>query len=209
MVMDSMVHREQFRTNSKYHNAMKAITGIIIILIASLFISCSYKNEQLTGSSEYMELNGGDHRFNYSGRLLLFDTLLFTGKINEFENGYLKSTTEYKNGLKNGREIIFYHTGRTSEERFYIAGSKEGEHTGWWESGTIRFIYHFKNDQFEGNVRQWNQNGMLFSDFNYKNGQEDGLQKAWFPDGEVQANYIAKDNRKYGITGVKYCKTDF
>jgi antitoxin component YwqK of YwqJK toxin-antitoxin module len=50
---------------------------------------------------------------------------------------------------------------------------------------------------------------MLFSDFNYVNGQEEGLQRAWFPNGEVQANYVAKNNRKYGITGVKNCQTTF
>ncbi|HJY63931.1 MAG TPA: toxin-antitoxin system YwqK family antitoxin, partial [Ignavibacteria bacterium] len=55
--------------------------------------------------------------------------------------------------------------------------------------------------------KDWNENGMLFNDFNYINGYEEGLQRAWYPDGSLQANYVVKNNRKYGLTGVKNCIT--
>jgi antitoxin component YwqK of YwqJK toxin-antitoxin module len=182
---------------------------IIIMFIAIILInaSCSEKTEQLTKSTDYIEASTEDTSLHLNQKILYYDSLLFSGKVIHKINGVTLKISEYKDGILNGNELTFYENGNLKEERWYINGSKEGEHKGWWENGKLRFV--FKNDVFDGSVMQWNIDGMLFSEFNYLNGQEEGLQRAWFPNGDVQANYVAKNNRKYGITGVKFCKSDF
>ncbi|NOS84880.1 MAG: hypothetical protein HOP31_07050 [Ignavibacteria bacterium] len=181
---------------------------IIILLLGLLVISCSENTEQLVKSTEYTEVPMGDSKLNRKNRMIFYDGLLFTGKLIESNNGNIISVTEYKNGKQDGFQYTYYYNGNVNEERYYENGLKTGEHKGWWENGYLKFIYHYKNDVFDGNVKVWNETGLLFNDFNYVNGQEEGLQKAWYADGEIQANYIVKDNRKYGITGVKDCKTE-
>ena len=39
----------------------------------------------------------------------------------------------------------------------------------------------------------------------YENGYEKGVQKIWWPDGRIKSNYIIKNNRRYGLLGVKNC----
>ncbi len=159
-------------------------------------------------STEYTEVSSGDLKLSKQNRILYFDGLLFTGKVVEVNNGQITSETEYKSGKQDGFQFRYFSNGNLSEERYYENGLKTGEHRGWWEKGKLKFIYHFKYDVFDGNVKAWNESGMLFNDFNYVNGKEEGLQKAWSSNGEIQANYIVKGDRKYGITGVKDCKTE-
>lgn len=176
----------------------------------SLSILPGRKNEFSSpqASTDYVTVSASDVRFKVKSRVLYLDTLLFTGKIEKHdENGKLASSSEYLNGLQHGYLLTYYANEQINEQRFFQYGKKEGEHKGWWENGLIRFIYHFKNDVFDGNVRMWNETGMLFNDFNYVKGQEEGMQKSWFENGMVRANYETRNNRKYGLTGVKNCKS--
>lgn len=181
---------------------------IIIILLGLITAGCSVENEQLAESTGFLEVTSGDSRLSIRNRTLYYDGLLFTGKFTEKFNGSVTSVSEYKNGKLDGYQTTYYPGGMTKEERYYKSGMKTGEHKGWWESGRLKFVYNYSNDEFDGNVKVWNEAGMLFNDFNYVNGKEEGLQKAWTADGEIQANYFVKENRKYGITGVKDCKTE-
>lgn len=172
------------------------------------FAGCAAPGKIPIGSTSYLKLNSNDALIRHEERIVYYNALLFTGSITEVSKGDTVSITEYKNGLKEGKQLSYYLNGQVKEERYYENGLKTGEHTGWWENGKLKFIYHFSNDEFNGNVKAWSESGQLFNDFNYVNGKEEGLQRAWFPGGEVQANYVAKNNRKYGITGVKNCQTN-
>ncbi len=179
----------------------------LIILFLLLISGCSV-NSPVTGSTEYLILDGSDESLIVKNRLLYKDSLLFTGKlIDLYDNNDTARMSEYVLGKLSGKQLIFYIGGMLSEERYYENGKKEGQHRGWWASGKQKFIYHFKNDEFEGNFKMWNESGMLFNDFNYSGGHEEGLQRSWFPDGSIQSNYVAKNNRKYGLTGVKNCRS--
>ncbi len=179
-----------------------------IILSIILFLAgCSSKKEQSAGTTEFVYVNSIDTKLNTKDRLIYYNSLLFTGRITELNGNDTMGYSEYKAGKLNGNQVTYFSNGKVNEERYYENGFKTGEHKGWWENGNLRFIYHFKNDLFDGNVKVWNEKGMLFNNFNYIKGQEEGLQQAWFPNGDIQANYVVKENRKYGITGVKNCQT--
>lgn len=181
---------------------------ILILFLVFIAAGCSVENEQLVESTGFIEVTAGDSRLSMRNRTFYYDGLLFTGKYTEKNNGAVTSVSEYRNGKLDGYQITYYSNGMTKEERHFENGLKTGEHKGWWENGKLKFVYNYSNDEFNGNVKVWNELGMLFNDFNYVNGKEEGLQKAWTADGEIQANYFVKDNRKYGITGVKDCKTE-
>lgn len=170
--------------------------------------SCSVKNTKNAESTVYLELRTSDSLLYAENRMMYFGNLLFTGKLLEINEGDTLMYSEYVDGKKHGKEMIFHSKGIPKEERCYESGQKTGEHRFWWENGRLKFIYHYKNDELDGNVKSWNETGQISGDFNYVNGREEGLQRAWFPSGEVQANYVAKNNRKYGITGVKNCQTN-
>jgi antitoxin component YwqK of YwqJK toxin-antitoxin module len=159
-------------------------------------------------TTDFKIINSDDKALYFKNRELYLGSLLFTGRIIEVVNGDTVSVKEYSSGKASGQHVTYFPNGKINEVRYYAAGLKTGEHTGWWENGNLRFIYHFSNDEFDGNMKVWNENGMLFNDFNFVNGKEEGLQRAWFPNGDVQANYVARNNRKYGITGVKNCSTE-
>lgn len=183
---------------------------ILILFLGLCSISGGYKQtgDVDTGSTSYMNVLSTDKKLSEKQRLVYYDSLLFTGKITViYESGAVKSVSDYQNGRLNGLQQTFYANGKLNEERSYVNGKKEGTHTGWWENGKLRFVYHFKGDVYEGNVKMWNEAGMLFNDFNYIIGHEEGLQRSWFEDGKLRANYEARNNRKYGLTGVKNCKS--
>lgn len=190
-----------------YH-IKKYLVKIVFLLAVLLSVSGCSKSAFIPRTTGYMIVTPGDSRLKERGGMMYYDSLVFTGKvIGLFQNGDTASVREYDKGLQNGIERIYHQNGKISEVRNYIDGRKEGEHKGWWENGSQKFIYHFKDDLFEGSVKMWNEKGMLFGDYNYVKGHEEGTQKAWFPDGTLQANYVVKNNRKYGLTGVKNCKT--
>lgn len=169
--------------------------------------ACSEEDSGNVDSTGYLEVKSSDSLLRTDNRMMFFGNLLFTGKLLEIKDGDTLMYSEYRNGRKHGREMIFYPGGNIKEERYYDKGQKSGEHSLWWENGNLKFIYHYEKDELNGNMKAWNEPGQLTAEFNYVNGKEEGLQRAWFPNGEVQANYVAKNNRKYGITGVKNCQT--
>lgn len=113
-------------------------------------------------------------------------------------------------GCNSGKvEVVekWYSNGQLMERRNYLDGKRNGLHEGWWPDGSQRFEYHYKNDAYEGEVKEWYENGELYRSMNYVDGQEQGLQQLWKSDGRILANYEMINGRKYGLAGVKNCKS--
>jgi antitoxin component YwqK of YwqJK toxin-antitoxin module len=99
-----------------------------------------------------------------------------------YPNKQLMEIREFKNDMKNGKQLAF------------------------WDNGNKRFEYTAKNDMNEGALMEWDYNGKLFHLAHYKNGQEEGVQKLWYENGKIRANYIIVNGRRYGLLGTKNCK---
>lgn len=133
---------------------------------------------------------------------------LFSGfLIQKNTNDQVLSKTGYFEGKLQGEASQCYPDGTPKEVRFYDANKKVGEHLGFWPNGTKKFEYYFKADLHEGTLREWYANGQPFRQFHYKNGKENGSQKMWKEDGTIRANYVVKDGRRYGLIGLKNCKS--
>jgi antitoxin component YwqK of YwqJK toxin-antitoxin module len=132
----------------------------------------------------------------------------FSGKAFMLSSkGDTVSTDIYVNGKLNGVCKAWHQDGQLSHERFYNNGRKEGIHRGWWPNGKLRFEYEFENDEYHGHVAEWYESGNIFKRFSYNAGHEEGSQRMWRLDGRIYANYVVKNNRIYGLSGRKACKS--
>ncbi len=120
------------------------------------FISCSVKNEELP------------------------EKLVVYKKY--YPNRQLMEYREFRNDMKNGKQI------------------------GYWDNGNKRFEFVAKDDAYEGALKEWDYNEKLFHLANYKNGQEEGVQKLWYENGKIRANYVIINGRRFGLLGTKNCK---
>ena len=68
-------------------------------------------------------------------------------------------------------------------------------------------IAYFKNGEHNGEMTQWHKNGKVYKKFNYKSGFEEGNQKIWNDKGNLKANYDVIQGRRYGLKGIKNCKS--
>lgn len=153
-------------------------------------------------------INTSDQRLSKKGPLLLLSDVPYSGfTTGYFDNGQLKSQTGYFQGLREGETVQYYVDGSSKEKRYYVHNKKHGSHLGWWENGAPKFSYQFEHGFLEGESKEWHQSGQPYRFFTYKKGKEDGAQKMWEDDGQIRANYVVKDNHRYGLIGLKNCKS--
>lgn len=124
-----------------------------------------------------------------------------------YPTGDTAFTRPYLAGKLQGEVKEWYSNRQMAEDRWYSDGKKNGVHRGWYENGQKKFVAGMKEDHYEGAVKEWYPNGQLYRDFNYKDGQEEGMEKMYWEDGRVRANYQSINGRKYGLTGVKGCRS--
>jgi antitoxin component YwqK of YwqJK toxin-antitoxin module len=100
----------------------------------------------------------------------------------------------------------FYPNKHLMEYREFRNNMKNGKQIAYWDNGNQRFEYVAKDDAYEGELKEWDYNGRLFHLGHYKNGQEEGAQKLWYENGKIRANYVIIAGRRYGLLGTKNCK---
>ena len=98
-----------------------------------------------------------------------------------------------------------WSNGAIAYERHYIGDAEEGTEVGFWEDGSIRFVYGYSHGVMDGVARDWDREGHLYRETHYVDGREDGQQRMWWPDGALRANYVVRDGRRYGLLGAKGC----
>ncbi len=169
------------------------------LLTLSVLLSCSEKHAERVVRIVELKVQRGN---TYVGEQL------FTGlalELNEAGDTLLRD--HYLEGKLHGLSQAWYATGQVQHERTYEHGKKVGQHQGWWSNGQRKFQYSFQEDEYHGEVKEWYENGMRYRQFTYEAGYEEGPQKMWRSDGKLYANYVVKNNRIYGLSGRKVCKS--
>ncbi|MDN5215318.1 hypothetical protein QQ020_24780 [Fulvivirgaceae bacterium BMA12] len=132
----------------------------------------------------------------------------FTGQVREyFPGGAIKSAINYRNGLKEGEALKFYEHGAIAERRYYHNNEKSGTHMGWWPSGVTRFKISYLNGLYHGKYEAWFKNGGRYKLFHYNAGEEAGSQQMWKENGTFRANFYVVRGRRFGLIGLKQCKS--
>ncbi len=135
-----------------------------LLFIALIIFSVSCSKEKIISADKIEKRNGIVYEVNSESP--------FSGKvIKKYGNGHNKKVTNYKNGIKNGLETIWYKNGQIKEETKYKESKKNGLSIKWYE------------------------NGQRMEEINYANGDKDSVSTFWDKDGNVIGLYMYyKDN---------------
>lgn len=163
-------------------------------------ISACNNKVSLNTSSPNLQLDNG---------VLLYNNHPFNGNLIDYHHdGGIKSDIQYVDGRKNGYEKHWFSDESLAVERYYTKGLKTGIHKAYWKSGFLKFEYHFnEKGEYHGNVKEWYKTNILYRDFNYINGKEAGKQRLWKSNGTIKANYEVVNGERFGLIGLKKCKT--
>lgn len=112
----------------------------------------------------------------------------------------------YSDGQLQGDCKKWYPNKQLMEERYYLAGEKNGKQIAYWPNGNKRFEFTAVTDVCEGEMKEWTIDGRLFHLAHFVKGQEEGVQKLWNENGKIRANYVIINGKRYGLLCTKNCK---
>lgn len=130
---------------------------------------------------------------------------LFSGYVQFFHgNGVVKAVQSVHEGKQEGWAYEYFENGKQLSKRYYHLGEKDSVHTGWWDNGNTRFVYHFKNGVYNGSFEEYYYTGKPLKKISYYNGN-DSFGTGWRENGKIFMNYIMKDGRRYGVMNAQPC----
>jgi antitoxin component YwqK of YwqJK toxin-antitoxin module len=103
---------------------------------------------------------------------------------------YADQKTNYKNGLKDGLEVITHLDGNR-DEIYYKKGLQDGLKVNFFQ-GSKSTECRYKNGVLDGRYICWHLNGQKYSEVNYVNGEREGLEVEWHNNGQKSSekNYV-------------------
>ncbi len=120
--------------------------------------------------------NGLFQMFTETG--ILVDNALFKngerdGLTEQFysDNGKLRISVNYKNGVLHGEYKQFYENGNIYAETYYNEGVINGNFKDYYENGVLRFAGEYKNGLQDGTWKYYTENKILKSIIEYQNGE--------------------------------------
>lgn len=133
---------------------------------------------------------GGAKTYTYLGKDGLLVTPVpidWTGSILKafFPNGRLLRACAYNDGVKNGRDIMYYPSGQVWSEDTTAYGISEGSYKEYYPDGKLKLNYPYATDNVDGVCREYNANGTLKKEEPYDNGSYNGLVKYFDTSGKL------------------------
>lgn len=181
---------------------------LVVLLFIVGISACSESKKEHVKTIPDIRIDASDTRIEAINRILFFEGEPFSGQlISYYPNGKLKSEDQYFNGQLEGSSRRFFDNGSLSQKRYYHQNEKIGIHEGWWKNGNRKFYYEFESGFHHGELKEWFYSGALARNFHYELGKEVGSQQMWDEDGSIRANYVVKNGRRYGLIGLKNCKS--
>ncbi len=83
----------------------------------------------------------------------------------EREKKFKKMDTEYKSGIIDGIETIWYKTGELKARRKYQKGIQHGETILWYTNGQKKALKTYKHGRKEGRQIDWKKDGSVIRDW--------------------------------------------
>ncbi len=125
-------------------------------------------------------------------------TISYTGKDIKFKNGKIKFKKNYKNGVLNGKYVLYYLNGNKKLETNYKDGYIEGKYLEYFEDGKKRLEEEYKNRKLNGKKISYFRTNKIEFEKNYKNGVLDDKYIIYYLNGnkKLEANY--KNGKLHG-----------
>ena len=147
-----------------------------------------WDNGNLKGQGNYINGDGGnlsESGFPINGRDGLW-------KWN-YENGEVKLTLNYNNGLLNGEFVRYHENGEVKEIGLTKDGKNEGEWKIFYDSGSIELVVSYVNGKEEGEEIKYHENGKIRYTVNYSNGKREGEYLGYYEDGSLKVKLTYKN----------------
>ena len=127
------------------------------------------------------------------GIITHYNDIPFTGVGFElYETSELYRETDFVNGLKHGKTVLYYKNGGVQQERPYVNDVCEGLVKAFHENEALSIEVNFVNNKREGLYKEYYENEVLRIEENYVNNKLEGLSKVYDENGELksQSNWI-------------------
>ncbi len=99
------------------------------------------------------------------------------------DNGRLRSTTRYQDGVEEGESLAWFRTGRPEREASLRAGRLHGEWKEWHPNGTLACSARFDEGQIVGTTTWWYASGQKRLEGEHLDFANDGLWTTWWENG--------------------------
>ena len=105
-----------------------------------------------------------------------------------YPNGKIKSSINYKDGIKHGTAKNYYDNGNLKLSMTYDNGKKTGKSSYYYEDGQLYRESFYINDQLDG-LRKVFKNGKLKSEIPYRKGHPGKGIKEYLLNGKLKTKY--------------------
>ena len=108
----------------------------------------------------------------------------FTGVTLDTNGLEEKVETHYKNGKRDGLDIVWNKSGIKTTELNFRDGKQHGPATHWHENGIKYCERYYKDGNLDGLYIEWDYEGNKETEQNYKDGKPHGLETEWYENGK-------------------------
>ncbi|MBO7493459.1 MAG: hypothetical protein J6T87_04875 [Bacteroidales bacterium] len=102
-----------------------------------------------------------------------------------YDNGKLKSVTEFLQGVHKVRTVIYYENGKKASEGAYIDQQKDGLWRYYTNKDTLIKEESYSEGKRSGLWRTYSPDGILLEESDYSNDKRSGLFKTYYLNGKV------------------------
>jgi antitoxin component YwqK of YwqJK toxin-antitoxin module len=109
-----------------------------------------------------------------------------------YEDSKIIESSNYKNGVLDGKRLLYYTNGKIEIEENYVLGNLEGKYIKYFENGDIEQSGMYINNMMSGNWRTYYKENhkILKEEVEFANNVENGAFKEYFFNGAL--HYIGK-----------------
>ncbi|WP_346881948.1 tetratricopeptide repeat protein [uncultured Algibacter sp.] len=115
--------------------------------------------------------------------------------IYKHSNDKIDLDIEYANGLKHGKYIGYYFSGKKRIQGQYKNGEQDGKWIWYYENGNKRIIKHYRNGTLDGEYTSYHENGQLDDKDVYAFGKIEGTSVSYHENGK-QSDATTYENGK-------------
>lgn len=161
----------------------------IIVIIFSLFLPfVMYAQDKINVTDKNGKKQGVWKKYE-QGKLLyegqFKDDVPFGTFKYYYDNGKLKSVTEFLQGVHKVRTVIYYENGKKASEGAYIDQQKDGLWRYYSNKDTLIKEESYSEGKRSGLWRTYSPDGILLEECDYSNDKRSGLFKTYYLNGKV------------------------
>ncbi len=115
------------------------------------------------------------------------------------DNGNLKTESDCKNGVREGKYVEWYPSGEIRMKGYYTNNVPDGKWTVYSENGVLVDEHTYKEGKPDGIARSWYTNGNVRSEENSMMGERHGIYQTWYINGALRTSgeyYYSKQKGK-------------